>query len=84
MTQFIFTIPLSLETGVELVCEGIIPRPVLYRQLYDAVIYSLHVGPDLDAKIQISTVMDELWIESKSTRLDFFNGNFNKGVQREE
>jgi hypothetical protein len=54
MPRFVFQIrPLSLEEGVELLGECVLPHPMRYRRLHDAVIYSFHVGRNLDAEIRI-------------------------------
>lgn len=52
--EFIFRIrPLSMEEGFELACEGVLPSPVCLGRLYDAVIYALHLGRDLDGELHL-------------------------------
>lgn len=52
--EFVFRIrPLSLEEGFELACDGILPSPMRLGRLYDAVIYALHLGRDLQGEMHL-------------------------------
>jgi hypothetical protein len=53
-SAFIFRIhPRGIEEGFELTCEGVLPRALQVERLYDAVIYALHLGRDLDGELHL-------------------------------
>lgn len=53
-TPFIFLIrPLSVEKGYELECEGVLPDPLRFGRLFEAVLAAGQIGQDLDAEVQI-------------------------------
>jgi len=52
--SFIFLIrPLSIETGFELECEGVIEEPLRVGRLIEAVIAAAQIGQGLSAEVQI-------------------------------
>ena len=51
---FIFQIhPCGIEKGFELSCEGILAEPLQVKRLYDAVIYAIQVGRDLEGELHL-------------------------------
>ena len=53
-SPFIFRIhPLGIEEGFELSCEGVLPQALQVKRLYDAVIYALHIGRDLEGELHL-------------------------------
>ncbi len=53
-SAFVFQIhPCGIEEGFELSCEGILPQPLPVQRLYDAVIYALHLGRDLEGELHL-------------------------------
>ncbi len=53
-SKFIFKIhPRGIEQGFELSCEGILPQPLQVKRLYDAVIYALHLGRELEGELHL-------------------------------
>ncbi len=53
-SAFVFQVhPCGIEEGFELSCEGILSDPLRVKRLYDAIIYALHLGRDLDGELQL-------------------------------
>lgn len=55
--KFIFQIhPLTMDEGFELMCEGIMEKPLLVERLFEAVVLATQLGQDLNFEIQIFDV----------------------------
>lgn len=51
---FIFQIhPREIETGFALSCEGILAKPLQVKRLYDAIIYAMQIGRDLEGELHL-------------------------------